>query len=265
MAPFKHEFYALAIKISGGGTVKLGSFDATAEQDLIFFNSPYQILSWDIPPDWKGYYVIFSEDFYRNNIRSEKRITDRFPFLLIDNTLPIEIDEDDKALFVKIFQDVAFEFGLNDRASKEIIAHYVHILLSKTNRLYLRQKGELSPSLTERAKDVEIVNRFKSLLDVSFRPGKEYSISSPHQVQFYADKLHLHPSHFNAIIKRITDAPASEHIQDHIFSLAKNLLTNTSDSVKEIAYTLYYSYPNHFASFFKKKAKMTPSQFRKIR
>ncbi|MEM9439896.1 MAG: hypothetical protein AAGA73_05580, partial [Pseudomonadota bacterium] len=34
-----------------------------------------------------------------------------------------------------------------------------------------------------------------------------------HQVQFYADKLNIHPNHLNAIVKRITDTPASAHIQ----------------------------------------------------
>ncbi|MEM6629369.1 MAG: helix-turn-helix domain-containing protein, partial [Bacteroidota bacterium] len=269
MEPFKHEFYAIALKISGGGKAKLGNYQTTEEEVSVFFNSPYQILSWDIPPDWKGYYVIFTEDFYRGRIsmpavpRTSSRITDRFPFLLVDNTLPILLDEKQVALFSKIFQDIEQEFVLASPSSKEVIAYYVHILLIKISRLYQRQPRELTVGLTQRAKDVALVNRFKSLLEISFHPGKAYTTASPHQVQYYAEKLSLHPSHFNAIVKRITDIPVSEHIQEHIFSLAKSQLVNTTASVKEIAFGLYYPYANHFTSFFKKRAQMTPSQYRK--
>lgn len=272
MPPFKHEFYAIAIKLSGGGTVKVGNFETTESEAVIFFNSPYQILSWDIPPDWKGFYAIFTEDFYRSIIHAAtgqtaaKRLTDQFSFLLMDKTIPMDITEADRETFLKIFLDIEKEFRQNTMSSKEIIAHYIHILLLKINRLYqnYQKKDETAPTTqTQRSSDVEVVNRFKSLLELSFRPDKEYRTSTPHQVQHYAQVLNLHPSHFNAIIKRITDIPASEHIQNHIFSLAKSQLTQTTTSVKEIAYGLYYAYPNHFTNFFKKRAKMTPSQYRK--
>lgn len=39
MLPFKHEFYAIAIKMSGSGTVKVGNYTAD-ESTTVFFNSP---------------------------------------------------------------------------------------------------------------------------------------------------------------------------------------------------------------------------------
>lgn len=272
MPPFKHEFYAIAIKLSGGGIVKVGNFQTEEQEAVVFFNSPYQILSWDIPPDWQGYYVIFSEDFYRSIINSssgqltKKRLTEAFPFLLMDKTIPMEIAEAEQAVFLKIFQDIGQEFNAPTLSSKEIIAHYVHILLLKINRLYQKYELKEAPntSQTQRFKDIEVVNRFKNLLEISFRPGKEYTTSTPHQVQHYAQVLNLHPSHFNAIVKRITEVPVSEHIQNHILALAKSRLAQTSASIKEIAYDLYYPYPNHFTNFFKKRMKVTPSQYRKL-
>ncbi|MEO1436603.1 MAG: hypothetical protein AAFV80_13780, partial [Bacteroidota bacterium] len=63
MPQFKHEFYAIALKLEGRGYVKTGNFATETPQATVFFNSPYQILYWDIAPDWEGYYIIFSEDF----------------------------------------------------------------------------------------------------------------------------------------------------------------------------------------------------------
>ncbi|MEM9837494.1 MAG: hypothetical protein AAF828_13385, partial [Bacteroidota bacterium] len=101
MPPFKHEFYAIALKIGGGGVVRVGNFNAAADESIVFFNSPYQILSWDIPPDWRGVYVIFSEDFYRENIvpgqQNVQRLTHQFPFLLMDNTVPLPVGDSERA------------------------------------------------------------------------------------------------------------------------------------------------------------------------
>lgn len=77
------------------------------------------------------------------------------------------------------------------------------------------------------------------------------------------DVLSVHLNHLNAILKRITTYSASELIYRHILSLAKSKLSNIDKSVKEIAFELYYNYPNHFAKFFMKQTGVTPVGFRK--
>ncbi len=262
MAPFKHEFYAIAIKLDGGGYAKTGNYSTADKKATLFFNSPYQILQWDIAPDWKGFYIIFSEDFYRGPL-SRKRITEQFPYLLIDNTVPMDIDEEDALAFAKVFEDIYKEHQSYKANAEEIIRHYVHIALHKVARLYDYSKDKLEVTTSQRSLDLHIVSRFKSLLELAFHPGQSYSETYPNQVQHYANKLNLHPNHFNAIVKRITDNAASEIIYGHILNLAKSKLSNSDKSVKEIAFELYYNYPNHFANFFKSRMKMTPSQYRK--
>jgi len=129
-------------------------------------------------------------------------------------------------------------------------------------RLYYKLKPNIRITQNQRTQDLNIVSRFKTLLELSFQPGMVYTKLFPHQVQFYAHKLNLHPNHFNAIVKRITESSASEHIYRHIMALAKSLLSNTDKSVKEIAFELYYDYPNHFSKFFKDNLGITPNQFR---
>lgn len=263
MSKFKHEFYAIAVKIAGGGFASTGNYSTKDLKATVFFNSPYQILSWNIAPDWKGFYIIFSDDFLRRTNRS-KRITEVYPYLLIDNTIPMKVSAQETELYAKLFSDMYFEFQLNEADSKDIIANYLEILLRKVDRLYKKTETDIPITQNERKRDLEVVSRFKTLLDISFQPNKEYDDRlQPHQVQFYAEKLNLHPNHFNAIIKRITDKSSSEHIYSHILSLAKSRLSNTDESIKEIAFGLYYNYPNHFANFFKGQIKMTPSQYRK--
>ncbi len=261
MPPFKHEFYAIALKLDGTGHATTGNFSTKDLRATVFFNSPYQIIHWDIAPDWEGYYIIFSEDFYRESI--EKRLTEVFPFLLVDNTVPLELHDDQAGIFLSTFQEMMLEFGLNENSSRMIIRHYTHILLHKVSRLFHSVAKEDKLSQQHRDNDLELVSRFKTLIEISFYPDQLFSSGEPHQVQFYADKLNVHPNHLNAIVKRITDSPASVHVQKHVLALAKSKLENTTKSVKEIAYELYYGYPNHFANFFKKQTGNTPLDFRK--
>ena len=261
MPAFKHEFYAIALKLGGSGYAKTGNYSTENLKATLFFNSPYQILQWDIAPDWLGYYIIFSEDFYRKSFH-QYRLTERFPYLLSDQTVPLNVNENEVQIVEKLFQDMLFEFELEEKQSKAIIQSYVEILLLKVDRLFASQSKSLVINREERKNDIRTVGRFKTLIEESFQRTDTYQNESPHQVQFYASKMHLHPNHLNALIKRITDTPASELIQKHVLSLAKSKLQNTPLSVKEIAFELHYNYPNHFASFFKKQTGLTPNQYR---
>ena len=262
MPPFKHEFYAIALKLDGSGYAKTGNYSTENLKATLFFNSPYQILQWDIAPDWDGFYIIFSEDFYRRE-QSNKQISADFPFLLVDNTVPLTIDNEETVTFVKTFEDMLMEHKKNDALSKTICHLNTQILLHKVGRLFDKKVPNSERSFDHRNQDLNLVSRFKALLETSFYPNQTFENGEPHKVQFYAEQLNIHPNHLNAIVKRITHSPASEHIQHHMLALAKSKLSNTSLSIKEIAFDLYYNYPNHFANFFKKQMACTPMEYRK--
>lgn len=263
MPPFKHEFYAIALKLDGDGYAQTGNYSTEHLKATVFFNSPYQIQQWDIAPNWNGYYIIFSEEFYSKPYH-RTRITERFPYLLSDQTLPLALTKKEAKLLEKLFQDIQLEHREDKKKSGEIIKSYIEILLLKVGRLFQDQCKGLNIQRSERNNDIKTVSRFKTMMELAFQPNKLYETAHPHQVQYYAEKLNLHPSHFNSIIKRITEKSASEHIYEHILSLAKSKLLNTPNSVKEIAFELYYTYPNHFANFFKTRTGVTPSQFRRV-
>ncbi len=261
MPPFKHEFYAVALKLEGSGYASTGNYNTKDLKATVFFNSPYQILHWDIAPDWKGFYIMFSEDFYRR-FHPPKRITEQFPFLLNDNTLPLEVTEQEAKHFFNTFQDIYTEYHQSLAHREEIIFYHTSILLRKVARLYYRHPAAQNHSQVERDNDLDIVSRFKTLLETAFYPNQSPLEANLHQVQFYAEQMHMHPNHLNAVIKRITDISASKHIQNHLLSLAKAKLKNTNQSIKEIAYGLRFNYPNHFSSFFKKLMGMSPAAYR---
>ncbi|GAA4271240.1 helix-turn-helix domain-containing protein [Aquimarina gracilis] len=262
MLPFKHEFYAIAVKLDGEGFAKTGNYSTENLKATIFFNSPYQILQWDIAPDWEGLYIIFSEDFYRRE-NEKKQISLDFPFLLVDNTVPIEISDYEAETFIKTLEEIYNEYNNSNEFSEAIVFHHTQVLLNKVARLFKEKVPKNQQTFERRDNDLALVSRFKTLIETSFYPNLGYEHGEPHKVQFYADQLNIHPNHLNAVVKRIASQSASEMIQKHMVSLAKSKLQNTDISVKEVAFELYYNYPNHFANFFKKHTGMTPNQFRK--
>lgn len=77
-----------------------------------------------------------------------------------------------------------------------------------------------------------------------------------------ASKLGMGYSWFRRMFKEYTGvSPAQYQLQQKILQ-AKELLTETTISISEIAYKLHFENAGQFSTFFKKKEGITPSQFR---
>src|SRR5690349_1846729 len=100
--PFRHSFFAIALKLQGGGNATTGFLKTDEQHPCLFFNSPYQITSWDIAPDWKGYYIIFTENFIRQNKQTSSFLYD-FPFLRMDRAIPFLVEPEDVQLLNMVY------------------------------------------------------------------------------------------------------------------------------------------------------------------
>jgi AraC-like DNA-binding protein len=65
-------------------------------------------------------------------------------------------------------------------------------------------------------------------------------------------------------LKKETGKNAQEHIHYYLIEEAKNILTNSDNTVSEIAYSLGFEYPNYFSKLFKSKTGMTPIEYRNV-
>ena len=70
-------------------------------------------------------------------------------------------------------------------------------------------------------------------------------------------------SKFRKIFKEYTGFAPSQYIQEVRITMAKELLTNTSKSIKEIAIELGYENKDYFFTVFKKVTGSTPVNYRK--
>ncbi len=261
MPPFKHEFYAIAIKAEGSGKVISGHYNEFPEGATVFFNSPFQIISWDILPDWQGYYLMFSREFIVQSVHLQ-RLLSEFPFLKIDKSIPFEVLPGEVSKLLSIYESIYEEQHNLREDSIAIIEAQVLVLLNFVKRFFNAQVQDDVANREIRKADINLLSRFQSLIETSFyETGK--SSGKIHSPGYYAQQLAIHPNHLNAIVKQVTGHTAKTHINNHLLRLAKSHLLQTELSVKEIAYSLRFESPNNFSSFFKKHTGQTPNSFRK--
>lgn len=262
MEPFRHEFYAIAIKAQGQGVVYTGHHTQFPSGSTIFFNSPFQILSWDIKPDWEGYYIMFTQDFLLRS-RYFNMLLEDFPFLRIDKAIPFEIDEADLALIVSLFEKIVAEY-VSERDDKFLLIEAYVLLLLRYVARYFRQQVPLDVAKKAlRKADLKLLSRFQTLIEVGFRPNAAAPHNPAlHTVSYYAGQLHVHPNHLNAVVKSISGQTALKLIHHHLIQRAKAHLAQTDMSVRQIADGLHFESPNYFSRFFKKHTTLTPRAYR---
>ncbi|MBQ4821939.1 helix-turn-helix domain-containing protein [Aquimarina sp. MMG016] len=263
MPAFRHAFYAIALKINGEGKALASHYSEFPNGSVVFFNSPFQILSWDIAPNWEGYYILMTRDFIAQS-HHFKDFLEIFPFLKIDKAIPFQVDEQETKTLLNIYEKINHEYH-SDKADKfDFITTYVLLLLNHVKRYFDQEVSKETANQIIKTADLKLLSRYQELIEVHFREDNEWDYSKNlHSPSFYADILNVHPNHLNAIVKNNLGITALQYIHKHLLHLAKSYLTQTNLSIKEIAYQLQFDSPNNFNNFFKKHTQNTPGRYRK--
>ncbi len=262
MPAFRHEFYAIAIKADGEGKAVTGHFSDFPEGTSLFFNTPFQLISWDIVPNWKGYYIIFSQDFVSQS-KVLTQILDLFPFLKIDKSIPFNIPKTRLTNILAIYESIWQEYNGDAHDKFQLIEAQVFLLLAHVKRLFEDQVDSELAAKSLKAADLKLLSRYQTLIQTSFYPdASPETPANLHSTSYYAEKLSVHPNHLNAVVKGITGLTALNHIHNHLLSISKSYLAQTDWSIKEIAYALHFDNPNNFSAFFKKNSGFTPVEYR---
>ena len=144
------------------------------------------------------------------------------------------------------------------RHSENEVPHRRQILLTQLTVAYeflnyYRREHDKSQADSSHA---ELLNRFCDLVVAHFRESRE--------VQFYAQKLNLHPYHFTKVIRKASGgiSPA-EWIEQYIITLAKRMIEAHPDQpLKQTAYQLGFTDPTSFYRYFKHATGITAKEYR---
>lgn len=255
--PFRHEFYAIALRYAGSNTEVMGR----ELRSSLFFNSPYQVITWDIAPDWEGWYILFDRSFISRN-QNWSQFLIEYPFFRLDQHIDFDLPPIGQEEAAWCFERIFTEYHSENADKFAFIQGYTQLLLNLTKRSFEQLREQSIGTEANRTADVLLVSRFQTLIETRFT--QEVTNPALRHASSYAEKLDVHPNHLNAVVKRITDKTASQLIQQYTLVFAQSLLKQTSLSSKEVAYRLHFSEPSHFNAFFKKQTGQTPQQYRDL-
>ncbi|KRE47009.1 helix-turn-helix domain-containing protein [Paenibacillus sp. Soil522] len=139
-----------------------------------------------------------------------------------------------------------------------------------------RQKDTIVARLREKALLLEIVSEFLRCAPVRVLQHRSEEMSRLSIIQHFVDSrlhtaisidqmaeaVHLHPNYFISYFKKHFGVPPLKYVSRKRADRAKQLLTATPLSIKEIADRTGFKETNHFTKFFRKETNLTPTEYR---
>lgn len=151
--------------------------------------------------------------------------------------------------------DIVYLYNSAIKAAKEDAAYSQQILAGIVNNLLGHMYAlERNMELNRRGGYVDMINKAR----LRIREGVESKIT----VQEIAAELGSSYSNFRKLFKEYTGMSPALYQQDLRLQRAKELLSTTDMSIKEIAYRLNFDSPDYFSSKFKVKIGCKPSEYR---
>jgi len=251
----RKEFYKICLTT---GKSKIHYSDKTFEQDgtILFFGNPHIPYSWEtISTTYKGYTILFSEEFFKNSERSES--LQQSSFFKIGGTPVLKLTDDQRVFLNTIFNKMISEQESDYVFKDELIRNYISLIIHESLKMepsedYLQNKNA----------SARLTSVFMELLERQFPVETTQNPLQLRTAQHYAKLLNVHVNYLNRAVKEITGKSTTTHITERISTEAKALLQHTDWSVSEIAYALGFEYPTYFNNFFKKMTGTNPKAFR---
>ncbi|SFB80493.1 Helix-turn-helix domain-containing protein [Flagellimonas taeanensis] len=252
---FYYDFYCVAIKKGASGKFRYGQGDYDFDEGVMSFTKPGQIFSVTNPTDEpvSGYMMVFKSDLVRHYELG--KLINNYGFFSYSTAEALHLSEKEDNVIMSLMHQMQAELKNNiDHYSQDLIVSYVDLLLNYARRFHNRQ------FLTRGSVNNDIVAKMEKLMDAYLK--SDATLSGVPTVNFFAEKLNVSPNYLSDLLKNATGRNAQTHIQEAIVERAKELLSTTNLSIKEIAYDLGFEYPQSFSTMFKKNTQQTPLQFR---
>lgn len=185
---------------------------------------------------WNEYYIGFEGPIIDDLVKNE--------FISPNNQiLDVGVNEEFVTLYSKAIQVAKNERKTDQQYLAGIVLHLLGMVISysQNKTIELNNSGEI----IERAKIIMNENIHRQI-----------------NIQGIATNLGTSYSWFRKEFKEYTGFAPAQYFQELKLRKAKELLTETNLSIKEVAYELDFSSYEYFLSFFKKKVGVTPSEYR---
>lgn len=211
--------------------------------------SPFQLQEWHVELDKLDYtFLVFQEEFV-NNFLSDKYFMYRLLYCYQhDYPTWFDMPEEEAYPLLDLLQKMKQELRNPIADSYHLIVAYLYQFLLLLNRIYAHRFNlPFALPLNNYA------YQYKQLL--------EKNICDKARVADYAEMMGISRVSLNKAVMREFGLSAVHLLKQRLLQEVKNGLLFSNLSVKEIAFRLHFSEPNHLMRFFKQMTGQTISEF----
>jgi len=253
--PMIFDFYKISLITNFNGYLQYGKTKFTGGDGVLYFVEPGQQYSCNSTNLWDGFQILIHPDIYKKHLSEKSIQTYSFFSYDVNESLLLTREEEESVSY--LMNEAWNEMNkLKDDFSVPIILSYIATLLNKSDRFYSRQFNTRKTMCNQLASD------FYKQLKNYYNNTSEFSNKEQPSVLYFANKLNVTPNYLSDVIKHHSGKSALNNIHDYIIEEAKVLLITSSRTVAEISSILGFEYSNYFSRLFKKKTKLSPSDYR---
>lgn len=249
--------YALFLKQTKSCDLKYGRRSYDYQEGTIVCFAPGQAVRVDMIEDEitpEVYGIVFHPDLIRGT--SLGKSIKNYTFFSYAVNEALHLSDQEKGIVMDCLKKISIELEhAIDKHSKALIAMNIELLLNYCMRFYERQ------FITRSDANKDALTKFEQLLNEYFLSKLPMQEGLP-SVKYFADKICLSSNYFGDMVKKETGKTPQEHIQDKVIEMVKEHITETDETVSQIAYTLGFQYPQHLCRLFKKRVGCTPNEYR---
>ena len=252
-----YDFYCITLKKNNGLKFTYGQQDYDFKEGTMFFMAPRQVFGFNtnnqIIEKPTGWALLIHPDFLWNTSLATR--IKKFGYFEYSVNEALHISAREENILKSIIAIIEQEYQRDiDSFSQEIIVAQIDSMLTYCDRFYQRQ------FITRKKMNHEVLSQLEKLLVDYF--NKDAADNSLPTVQYIADHLNISANYLSRLLTSITGKTTKHFIQDKLVEIAKEKLSTTDLSIKEIAFQLGFEHPQSFSKLFKAKTNLTPLMFR---
>ncbi len=253
--PIIYGFYKISLVKNFNGFIQIGNTKFDGKNGILHFVEPKQVYTCNSTNPWEGFQILIHPNIFKKHFSHKEISTYDFFSYEVNESLLLTKEEENR---INQLMGMAWEEFHNnkDNFSIPVILSYISTLLNLAERFYARQFD------TRKKLSNQLSNNFFELLKTFYLEIAESEIKQP-TVQYFADKLNVTANYLSDTIRHHSGESALTIIHNFVIEEAKNKLSNSTQSVSEISYQLGFEYPTYFSRLFKRKTKLSPTEFRK--
>ncbi|WP_342646610.1 AraC family transcriptional regulator [Mucilaginibacter sp. CSA2-8R] len=252
-------FYKISYKPQLSGKLKYGQHHYDFDGGGLLFAAPRQIIGNYPDDDTQAatcslYTLLIHPDFLQGYPIIQKM--KQYGFFSYTANEALHLSDHEKETIISLFKMIETELNSRiDDFSQDVIISQIELLLNFANRFYKRQ------FITRKVVSNDLLQKLENILEEHFSQKQSIARGLP-TVALLAEQLNMSSSYLSDMLRSLTGRNAQQHIHDKLIEKAKEVLSTTSLSVSEVAYSLGFEYAQSFSKLFKTKTNLSPLEFR---